>query len=254
MISFRIIHPVSDSRHQLGFQANRAEPAIRSSKRYSFGFTLIELLTVIAVIAILAALLIPVVGQVRAKAQAAECTSNLRQMTAAALLYSSQNKGKLPQPLPGGGEDNWPTTLAEYVGVQIPFLLQESVMTCPTQYALKAQARTYALNRQLDLKRQKGSGEEGPVPLIVVNRPGGEKDDLIVNPSSIPMFMDGVLAGSGNWRVWRSWGESEASETNFPHDGVCNMSFVDGHVEATKSGEGIWAGDRPTFADEKFAF
>lgn len=249
----RIIHSESDTRQQLGYKSNRLAPAIRVSKLCSGGFTLIELLTVIAIVAVLTTLLIPVVGRVRAKAQAAECTSNLRQMTAAALLYSSQNKGKLPQPLPGGGEDNWPNTLAEYVGVPLPLELKQSVMTCPTQYTLKPQARTYSLNRQLDFKRQKGSGE-GPVSLLVVNRPGGEKDDLIVNPSSIPMFMDGVLAGTGNWRVWRSWSESEANETNFPHDGVCNMSFLDGHVEVTRSGEGIWAGDRPAFEDEMYAF
>ena len=42
------------------------------------GFTLIELLTVIAIIAILAAILIPVVGSVRASARSSVCQSNLR--------------------------------------------------------------------------------------------------------------------------------------------------------------------------------
>lgn len=50
-------------------------------------FTLIELLTVIAIIGILAAILIPVVGKVRKAAQAAKCVSNLRQIGGATFLY-----------------------------------------------------------------------------------------------------------------------------------------------------------------------
>ncbi|RRJ95920.1 prepilin-type N-terminal cleavage/methylation domain-containing protein [Opitutaceae bacterium TAV4] len=55
-------------------------------------FTLIELLTVIAIIGILAAIIIPTVGAVRATAKTARCASNLRQIGAAALLFSHDNK------------------------------------------------------------------------------------------------------------------------------------------------------------------
>jgi prepilin-type N-terminal cleavage/methylation domain-containing protein/prepilin-type processing-associated H-X9-DG protein len=54
----------------------------------SRAFTLIELLVVIAIIAILASILFPVFAQAREKARGATCTSNLRQLTAAALMYS----------------------------------------------------------------------------------------------------------------------------------------------------------------------
>src|SRR5579871_2078324 len=52
------------------------------------GFTLIELLVVIAIIAILVSILFPVFAQAREKARGASCVSNLRQITAAALMYS----------------------------------------------------------------------------------------------------------------------------------------------------------------------
>jgi prepilin-type N-terminal cleavage/methylation domain-containing protein/prepilin-type processing-associated H-X9-DG protein len=56
-------------------------------------FTLIELLTVIAIIGILAAILIPTVGKVRATARDTKCLSNLRQIGVAQQLYAADNKG-----------------------------------------------------------------------------------------------------------------------------------------------------------------
>jgi prepilin-type N-terminal cleavage/methylation domain-containing protein/prepilin-type processing-associated H-X9-DG protein len=52
------------------------------------GFTLIELLVVIAIIAILAAILFPVFAQAREKARTASCSSNLKQLALAELMYA----------------------------------------------------------------------------------------------------------------------------------------------------------------------
>lgn len=59
-------------------------------------FTLIELLTVIAIIGILAAIIIPVVSSVRQKARKAQCSANLRQVAAAYMAYMTDNKNRLP--------------------------------------------------------------------------------------------------------------------------------------------------------------
>lgn len=57
------------------------------------GFTLIELLVVIAVMAILAAMLLPVLNRCKMSAQRAACQSNLRQLGLAAQLYWTDNRG-----------------------------------------------------------------------------------------------------------------------------------------------------------------
>ncbi|MFA6960794.1 MAG: type II secretion system protein [Opitutaceae bacterium] len=61
-------------------------------------FTLIELLVVIGVIGILAAILIPLAGQVRTTSKNSKCVSNLRQIVTATLTYASEHKGRLPHP------------------------------------------------------------------------------------------------------------------------------------------------------------
>ena len=59
------------------------------------GFTLVELLVVIAVIAILAALLLPVLAKGKAAAKSAACKSNLRQLGLALNIYVN-DYGKYP--------------------------------------------------------------------------------------------------------------------------------------------------------------
>lgn len=94
------------------------------------GFTLIELLTVIAVIGILAAIIIPTVGKVRETAQRAVDANNLRELAKAALLYATDNRDALPNPdqpgrtITGGGKyHQWFGQLARHAGFNDPSLL-----------------------------------------------------------------------------------------------------------------------------------
>ncbi len=70
-------------------------PPYRHLHESEKGFSLIELLAAIAVLAIIAAILISVIGNVRHSAEKSQCASNLRQLGAATLLYNSE-KGHLP--------------------------------------------------------------------------------------------------------------------------------------------------------------
>jgi len=69
-----------------------------SPRSSTSAFTLIELLTVIAIIGILAAIIIPTVGAVREKAQRSVDGNNLREIIKAAQIYAGDNNDRLPDP------------------------------------------------------------------------------------------------------------------------------------------------------------
>lgn len=73
---------------------------MKSNSQPYRGFTLIELLTVIAIIALLAAILFPVFSRARAQARETSCISNLHEIYVSLKLYREDN-GKFPAVLLG---------------------------------------------------------------------------------------------------------------------------------------------------------
>jgi prepilin-type N-terminal cleavage/methylation domain-containing protein len=70
----------------------------KTSHRFQPAFTLVELLVVIAIVAILAALLFPLVGSMRRSASSAISVSNLGKIGTAIMTFAADNNGTLPGP------------------------------------------------------------------------------------------------------------------------------------------------------------
>lgn len=85
--------------------------ATGSIRRFG-AFTLIELLTVMAVIAILAALLLPAVNQGRARAKRINCINHLRQVGVAFQEFAHDHNGQFPTAVPAslGGSEEFTTS------------------------------------------------------------------------------------------------------------------------------------------------
>ncbi len=87
-------------------------------------FTIIELLIVVTVIAILVALLLPLIAVVREASRGVRCTGNMRSLSFAAIAYSDDNRGFFP---PIKVNKNWDTSA--WLGLHWFNLLSESYLS-----------------------------------------------------------------------------------------------------------------------------
>lgn len=81
-------------------------------------FTMIELLVVVGILAMLAAILFPVFAQSKAAAKRTECVSNVRQLSAAMLMYVDDHEGLYPMRVDGTDNENvdqWIDMIFPYV-------------------------------------------------------------------------------------------------------------------------------------------
>src|SRR4051812_7787192 len=77
--------------------------SVRAAAATRRGFTLVELLVVIGIIALLISILLPSLAAAREQGNAIKCLSNVRQLSHAFIMYTNENKGKLPYPTASRG-------------------------------------------------------------------------------------------------------------------------------------------------------
>lgn len=131
-------------------------------RRRIAGFTLIELLIVIAIIAILAAMLLPALGRARDKARSIACMSQLKQMGLATQSYINDYNDYIPY---GREVDNslflgyatplnwaWYCRLAPYVNYKakdfyrLETAYEGKLFTCPGGESDVSRASCYSAN------------------------------------------------------------------------------------------------------------
>ena len=100
----------------------------------SSAFTLIELLVVVAIIAILAAMLFPVISRAVTKARQAACVSNLKNISMALAIYASDYEDRLPRTR--GSNVLW-------YHVIFPYIRSYAIFYCPV---LKDEGPGYGMN------------------------------------------------------------------------------------------------------------
>lgn len=208
-------------------------------------FTLVELLTVMGIIAVVMALLLPSLGLARGAAQQAVCMNALRQHGAAALMYRSQFRTYLPAKI--GLPADWPGPPAttpyaawfsmphyqEFLGTRSPGGLVPAGLICPRATL----AFSLATASGYPMRYSYGYNTEG----LTFTPPGpvyytGYREGGVRNPAEKLMFADAT-----DWVIaeWNSAGYPQFGEQYGPgplhnlisyrHSRGVNILFFDGH-------------------------
>jgi len=173
-----------------------------ASRRNTKAFTLLELLVAIGIIAVLAALLLPVMGRAKSKARNIACLNHLRQLGVAARLYAEDNGGTLPaaellpsnptdpqQPLPRISD-----VLGPYVSKVAGTNTRAPVFKCPADndWFFEAEGSSYQWNAGLNGHRI-DFGENTRFAAVIVSNGATilqTNGDITRAADSTPLFLD----------------------------------------------------------------
>jgi prepilin-type N-terminal cleavage/methylation domain-containing protein/prepilin-type processing-associated H-X9-DG protein len=197
------------------------------------GFALIELLMVIAMVAVLAALLLPALGSGKSKARCVQCTGQLQQWGKALQMYANDNADATPRRGQGvrpltqlDRPEDWFNALTPELSLQgfgdyiastgtntdspPPLFICPEARPAPHRYFL-----TYAMNMYF-------SPWSLPAPHQMIKIP---------TPSEVVFLTDGGIGYSSAYPAVVEYSPQAR------HRKTGNLVFVDGHVQSFKGEE-----------------
>jgi prepilin-type processing-associated H-X9-DG protein/prepilin-type N-terminal cleavage/methylation domain-containing protein len=203
-------------------------PPRRGGRLGEGAFTLIELLVVMAVIALLAALLLPALSRAKEKGRQTVCLGHLRQISLAVRFYAEENDDEFPRSQHSAfshGQLAWGRALAPALGATTTAWtnLLSGVYRCPTDR--RTTPWSYGLNVYFEL---------------------GPDDDYRGKPeqwrriSKVPKPTTTILmaenASSADHIMPNFWvnAQDAVDVASRRHGQRANYLFVDGHVETLK--------------------
>jgi len=190
------------------------------------GFTLIELLVVIAIIAILAAILFPVFARAREKARQTSCTSNLKQIGTAMLMYVQDYDERYGQGLSGTSAG----TVTVYHQI-MPYMKNNQILQCPSN---QNEITVAGMNTVLSGLGAPPMAAGFSGTSYIFNTAVWEDGNLTglvapISDAEIPRPSETFVIGDGNIEV-----PAFNSPIMGNHNDTANCAYADGHAKVVK--------------------
>jgi prepilin-type N-terminal cleavage/methylation domain-containing protein/prepilin-type processing-associated H-X9-DG protein len=221
----------------------------KAADSHRHALTLVELLVVVAIMALLAAMLLPALSGAKANTKQVACASNLRQLEIAFQSYAADNGGYLTQNVPLAedlnetvGTNAWvygnmksendaTNALLVQMGEQFPYTPQAGAYHCPADAILGRglpRVRSYSMNSWIGSREMEMAEEQNPFRVFI------KDSDLAAGmPASIWVHIDEHSASldDGWFEVTMNDSMPFAKLPATRHQNAYGLNFADGHVE-----------------------